>query len=193
MTSYITKTKIGRATYDGQTCYEFGKCHLTRSGLSVSRFEDEHRFAEFGPHFSFAVVNSKLLQGMIFSHLCYSFTLPCTYRFSGPVLGYLREYSGYSAAASGGNQRPIEQLTMVGNLSEQGLSLDISGVAGHIIEGDCASKDQQFIKKNFSVSLLIDPSFIPPVIDIRTAGNIFERRFLGKNETTNVFPSVVEP
>ena len=193
MTSYITPTKYGKASFEGFSPFEFDKCRLTRYGLSISRYEGKSPNTTTGPHFSFFVVNSNLLGPMIIGHLCSGLVLPCTYQFSGPVLGNFRACSGYDAASSGGDGRPIEQITMIGNLNKDGLSIDISGMAGHIYDADCSSKDQQFIKKNFSASLIIDPRYLPPVIDIRTYGNIFERRFLGTDKPTKIFPKVVEP
>ncbi|KAB2926916.1 MAG: hypothetical protein F9K30_05225 [Dechloromonas sp.] len=194
MTYYITPTKSGKASFEGCSPFEFDKCHLTRYGLSISRFKRKDiDSTSSGPHFSFSVINSTLLREMIVSHLSSGLPLPCTYQFLGPVLGRFRECSGYDAASSGGNGRPIEQITMIGNLNQYGLSIEINGVAGYIFEDDCGSKGQQFTKKNFSVSLIIDPLYLPPVIDIRTHGNIFERRFLGTDEPTKTFPKVVEP
>lgn len=193
MATYITKTKIGKATFEGEAAYEFEKYHLTRYGLSVSRFEDDRRFSDHGPHFSISAVNTTLLRNMIFSHLRYALAIPSKFEFSGPVLGYARTYIGYSAAASGGDQRPITQLTMVGDLKQEGLSLDISGTAGHIFDEDCGSRREQFLTKHFSISLLIEPLYLPPIIDVRTGDNVFEKRFLGSDKATKIYPQVIEP
>lgn len=188
MSIFNTPTKFGKASFDGQSSYDFEKFHLDNHGLLVWKFESPHRQDEIGPHFGFSIINSVLLKNAIFSHLVYDFELPCNYRFCGPVLGYVRGYSGYAAASSGGDQRPIEEINLTVDLSNAGLSIEISGKAGHIVEMDCCSKEQRFTKKDFAVSLLIDIPLVPTVVDIRTGANVFERRFLGTDVMTDVFP-----
>ena len=185
-----TIVKTGMACFEGKPSYEFSTCHLDFHSLLVWRYSKPGIQSDIGPHFTFSTVNSRLLSYAISSHLCYDFELPCAYQFAGPVLGYVRAYSGYAAASSGGDQRPIEQLDLSINLDKDGLAVKISGRAGHIIEMDCGSKNEQFTKKQFSVSFVIDIPLIPAVIDIRTGSNVFERRFLGTNVATDVYPRI---
>lgn len=190
MSEFEAVVKTGIACFEGKASYEFSTCHLGFHSLAVSRYSKPHIQDETGPHFTFCAVNSRLLRDAIFSHLCYDFELPCTYQFVGPVLGYVRAYSGYAAASSGGDQRPIEQIDLSVNLDKDGLAVEITGRAGHIIEIDCCSKNERFTKKQFSVSFAIDIPLIPAVIDIRTGENVFERRFLGANVATDVYPRI---
>ncbi len=148
MSTFTTHILNGTAQLDGLAPFEFSKCHLTSSSLLIRNYSIDDLISETGPHFSLHCVNTRVLQDAIFSYLCYDYVLPCQFKFQGPVLGYVRSYAGYMAASDGGDQRPLENVNLYINLDpEEGLTVKINGIAGHIIEIDCSSKDQQFIKK----------------------------------------------
>lgn len=158
----------GHVYLEGMQPYQCRIISLTSHGLSIRHYDnaDNSRLSENGPNFNFDIINSRLFSSLLRRHNFEPFS-NINYNFSGPYLGSVRAYSGYTAAADGGDSRPIEQVNMLVGFSEIGLSVLITGEAGHIDENDCFSRQQQFIKKEFSVSFEITHQNMPDVIDMR--------------------------
>lgn len=181
----------GHVYLEGMQPYQCQIIALTSHGLSIRHYEneDDSRFSENGPNFSFDTITSRLFSSLLHRNNFEPFS-NINYDFSGSYLGSVRAYSGYTAAADGGDSRPIEKINMLVGFSEIGLSVLITGQAGNIDENDCLSREQQFIKKQFSVSFDMAHQNIPYVIDVRSVGNHFEKKFLGNNEQIIVFPKL---
>ena len=183
--------KNGLVWLQDMKSYECHHISLTGTGFSVSHMVDEEgsRYSEDGPNFVLAPITSGLIRDLLFSRMFEAFDSE-KFEFSGPILGRVRAYSGYHAAANGGDSRPIETIAMNISFSEVGLIVGIKGQAGHIFENDCSSKDKQFITRRYSIDFQVAVENIPPLIDVRSAKNIFERKYLGTNEAVKIYPKL---
>lgn len=178
------KISNGTVHLDGMKPYSCECVTINNRGFSVTHMTDSSctTHHETGPNFYIKVITSDLIGDLLRANEFCPF--PATkFEFSGENLGRMRAYSGYHAAATGGDGRPIEELTVFISLDEAGLELSMTGLTGHIFENDCGTKWERFIKKNFSITLNMPIQEIPSVADVRTDDHVFERKYLNRQES----------